>query len=674
MTTEYVAQGTDDLRRNMSDNQRRIRIALLYLVAGLLIVAVLYPVLCSFPRDRTGDGSEYYAMEMAMGIEHRPYVQEETWAAYERLRLSGQIRGMQPVADLKNMYRPLTVNGGTDFNHFWFYPAAAAAVGEAGEIIGLSTESHAHYMLLHAILIAGLFLLCHHLHGRRGILAAAAILLASPVLWYVNKVHTELFTVVLSTAALACALQRRWAYTGLLLAIVTSQNISFAVPACLACVLALVIHARSRASGMSSLEVLALALAPVFALLHPFYYFSRFGSITPQLINGGAQVSDLHVLSSLRYLFDPDIGLLPSWPLGPVILAVALYGLIKRRYARPAPTLLVYVVVYALAAMLAQAATTNINSGGTFGPARYGLWYICLFYPLIAALQPIGPGRWSRWLGTGTWVIVALTAVLSARTAWPAKVESYLTPSRAAQLIYGYVPWLWSPTEEVFFERNAATEGPPSSLPALVVGPRCRKALYIPGQEGAPITVYPAGACALAPDSAAELVAKKFDRRPDTARYFVVDRQDLPKAPILPAAQSLTPGHIRPYLGAGWSADEPSGTWSIGDESELKFSVQQSIPEGAPLVLHVSGLWAPKRTSMKVSARVNDGQGQVQKLTASTPQPQPLRISLPQLQAGQEVRIQMRYDEPASPSQLGMSLDDRVLGIYLMSLELGTRP
>ena len=77
---------------------------------------------------------------------------------------------------------------------------------------------------------------------------------------------------------------------------------------------------------------------------------------------------------------------------------------------------------------------------------------------------------------------------------------------------------------------------------------------------------------------------------------------------------------------------------------------------------------------MKVSARVKDGQWQVQKLTASTPQPQPLRISLPQLQAGQEVRIQMRYDEPASPSQLGMSLDDRVLGIYLMSLELGTRP
>jgi len=101
MTTEHVVQGTDDQRPRHSERQRRLRIAFLYLVAGALIAAVLYPILCSFPKDHVGDGSEYYAMEMAVSLEHRPYVQAETWNAYERLRESGEIRSMQPADALK---------------------------------------------------------------------------------------------------------------------------------------------------------------------------------------------------------------------------------------------------------------------------------------------------------------------------------------------------------------------------------------------------------------------------------------------------------------------------------------------------------------------------------------------------------------------------------------------
>ncbi|KLD75830.1 hypothetical protein FZ025_05565 [Xanthomonas hyacinthi] len=670
MATEYIVQGTDDKRRNPSANQRRISIAALYLCAGLLIVVVLYPILCSFPKDRTGDGSEYYAMEMAISIEHRPYVQAETWAAYEQLRESGQIRGMQPAADLQAFYQRLTSNGGTDFNHFWFYPVAAAAIGRAGELIGLSHESHAHFMLLHAVLVAGLLLLCAHLHGWRGTLAAAAILFASPALWYCNKVHTELFTAALSTAALACALRQRWAYAGLLLAVVTTQNISFVVPAFVACTIALFAHATSRETRMSLLEVVALTLAPMVALLHPFYYFARFGSFTPQLINGGAQVSDLHILSSLRYIFDPDIGLIPNWPLGLVILAVGLHGVIAKRFPRPTPIAAGFVAIYALAAMTAQAATTNVNSGGTFGPARYGLWYICLFYPLIALLGPLKQSQWSRWLGRATWAIAVLAVVLGMRLAWPAKIESYLTPSRAASLIYGYVPWLWSPTEEVFYERNSGIGELRPTLPALVVGPRCRKALFMPGQESSTLTVYPTGACALTPESGAALIASNFKERPTSPQYFSIDRQALPKAPIFPAARSISVAGLRPYLSEGWSADEPSGVWSLGDDSSLRLRMEEATTEGSRLLLQVNGLWAPKRQSMAIGARVNGGAWQQTTLTASAPQPQQIKIALPELPAGAEVQVELHYDHPASPAQLGMSLDNRVLGIYLISLQL----
>lgn len=669
MTTEYVAQETAALRGGVSERQRRFRVASLYALAGLLLVALLYPILCSLPKDRTGDGSEYYGMEMAVGLEHRTYVQSETWAAYEQLRESGQIRGMQPAADLKAFYQRLTLNGGTDFNHFWLYPAAAAALGHAGMLVGLSSESHAHFMLLHAMLIAGLLLICTHQHGWRGLLAAAAIVFASPVLWYVNKVHTELFTVTLTTAALAFALRERWAYAGLFLAIVTTQNISFVVPAFAACAMALYAHARNRGHGMSPLEVTTLALAPLATILHPFYYFARFGSFTPQLINGGAQVSDLNVLSSLRYVFDPDIGLLPSWPLGLFIIAAATHGLLTRRFLRPSVTVLGFAVIYTLAAMLAQAATTNVNSGGTFGPARYGLWYICLFYPLMAVLRPMATTQRNRWLVCAAWILTALAALASARLAWPTKIESYLTPTRAASLIYGYVPWLWSPTEEVFYERNSGVGELRPTTPALIVGPRCRKALYMPGNESDKINVYPTNVCALTPEGAAELVAASFTKPPAKPQYFIVDPMHLPKPKILPAKQIVEAASLRPYLSEGWSADEPSGVWSLGNDSQLRLRLQGPTAEGTQLVLQVTGLWTPKRQSMDVASRVNGGSWQTQKLTASAPQPDQIRIKLPKLDAGEEVQVDLRYESPASPAELGMSLDNRMLGIYLMSLQ-----
>lgn len=673
MTTEHVIRGTDDQRPRLSERQRCLRIAFLYLFVGVLITAMLYPVLCSFPKDRTGDGSEYYAMEMAVGLEHRPYVQTETWNAYERLRESGQIRGMQPADALKAAYQRLTINGGSDFNHFWFYSAAAAVVGQAGQLVGLSHESHAHFMLLHAMLISGLLLLCAYLHGWRGVLGAAAILFASPVLWYGNKVHTELFTVVLSTAALACALKQRWAYAGVLLSIVTTQNISFIAPAFAACGLALLGHAKSRENRLSMPEVTALSFAPLFALLHPIYYFSRFGSFTPQLINGGAQVSDLHVMSSLRYLFDPDLGLLPNWPLGVFILAVGVHGLVFRRFPRPSPTVLIFTLVYVLAAMLAQAATTNVNSGGTFGPARYGLWYICLFYPIVALLRPMEETRGNLWIRRVTWAAIALGAFASARLAWPSKTESYLTPSPAARVLYGYLPWLWSPIEEVFYERNSGLGELPPTLPALVVGPRCRKALYMPGGETSKLNVYPHGACALSSENASHLVAEKFEHRPTSSEYLVINHEDLPKGPVLASGSLIAANGLRSYLSEGWSDDEPSGVWSLGDYSKLRLSVDKPIAAGSTLTLQVNGLWAPKRQSMEVRARVNSGDWQVHTLRASEPQPARLRIALPQLKAGEEVRIEMRYDTPASPAQLGMSPDGRMLGIYLMSIELQPR-
>ncbi|WP_045767917.1 DUF7024 domain-containing protein [Xanthomonas albilineans] len=674
MNTYYAAQGTDDLLRRLSPTQRRFRVALAYLIAFFVMTCVIYTALMRLPATRVGDGAEYYAMELAISQTHRPFVTAPTWEAYERLRKQGSITSLQAADQLKQAYVPLTLGGETDFNHFWFYPLMASAVSTPAGYLGLTRASHARFMLLHSLLMAGILLLCFRLHGFKGTVAALALIVTSPTLWYADKVHTELFTVVLTIAAMSLALKRRWAFAGLMLALVTTQNISFVFPAIAACILALTAYRPSVTDKPGLADVLALVAAALLALLHPFYYFSRYGGLTPQLINKGAEVTHLDVLSSMQYLVDPDIGLLPNWPLGLLLLLVAAHGLYTRRLSLPRPDMAAFSIVFLLSAMAAQAATTNINSGGTAGPARYALWYLCLFYPIIVLLEPLPGRRLNRWLAHGAWITAYAAAAISIRDYLPTKPESYTTPSRAAAFIYTYVPWLWNPSPEVFAERNAQLGEITPEGPALVIGPGCRKALFLPGTQHH-AALYPAGACGLTATAGARLVNEQFPSLPREPTYFLVDPQNIETLrSMLSANQTAGPDELRPYLGEGWSVDEPWGVWSLGERSSLHLKVKQSVKKGSHLMLQANGLWHDSRQAMTVKARVNAGPWQTRTLTASEPQPATIAIQLPALVASANLEVELRYDKPASPASLGLSSDSRELGIGLVSLSLKPLP
>ncbi|MDL5366159.1 hypothetical protein QSH18_11130 [Xanthomonas sp. NCPPB 2654] len=669
MSTEYVVQGADDVLRRLSPAQRRLRVALTYLIAMLILTSLIYAVLARLPAVRIGDGAEYYAMELAVSHEHRPFVAAPTWAAYEQIWKQGSIASLQTADQLKSVYVPLTREGETDFNHFWFYPLMASVASAPGKYLGLVDASHARFMMLHALLIAGLLLLCFRTHGFKGMLAATALIVTSPALWYVNKVHTELFTVVLTTAAVCLALKRQWAFSGLMLAMVTTQNISFVLPAIAACLFALAAYRTEDDRAPGLMDTLALVMAAIIALLHPLYYFSRYGGLTPQLINKGAEVSHLDVFSSIQYLLDPDVGLLPNWPLGVLLLVLAAHGLYRRRLPLPRPSMAAFTAIFVLAAMAAQAATTNINSGGTAGPARYGLWYLCLFYPIVALLKPLSASRLNRWIARACWFVAMVAAAIGVRDYLPNKPESYTSPSRAASLIYGHAPWLWNPSPEVFAERNAQLGERTPPGPALVLGQGCRKALFLPGTENH-VALYPAGACGLTAAAGAKLIGSQFPLLPQEPTYFSVNLEDVASMKgVLSATQPAGPTELRAYLGDGWSSDEPWGVWSLGMHSSLHLRLERPAAQGAALILRANGLWHGERHAMTVSARVNGGPWQTRTMTASEPQPAVVPIRLPALPAGADVLVELRYDKPASPASLGLSQDTRELGIGLVSLE-----
>ncbi len=94
------------------------------------------------------------------------------------------------------------------------------------------------------------------------------------------------------TSAMALAAKRHWAAAGLLLALTSTQNISFAIPAFVCCVIALYQFCTEPRTGVrAAVDAVLLSGAAILALLHPAYYFFRFGGITPQLITFGADTS-----------------------------------------------------------------------------------------------------------------------------------------------------------------------------------------------------------------------------------------------------------------------------------------------------------------------------------------------------------------------------------------------
>jgi len=643
--------------------------------ATIIVAALIYAALTALPAIRVGDGSEYYALERTITLSQRPYMTEAGWAGYEAMIETNEVQGVPPLDWLKNAFTGLRTTSGADFNHFWLYPAAAAAAGFVGDRVGMGITPHAHFMLLHALMLAALLALCYWTDRWKGVAAALIITCASPVLWFINKVHTEFATVVLSTGAIALAAKRYWAAAGFLLALTATQNISFAIPAFVCCVIALYQMSTETRSGLRAcVDSLFLSGSAIFALLHPSYYFFRFGGITPQLITFGADTSSISPLTSIQYVLDPDIGLLPNWPLGLIIVVVAAALAAKNYRDRPQVAMTAFILSYVLAAMAAQSATGNINSGATINVARYGLWYICLLYPCIIYIA-----RQSKEWRAPTFV-AAVTALLlliifNVREYPPKKGESYDSPTRVSRVVYRYAPWLWTPAPEVFHERYSGIgESAPLQRPAVVLGPGCIRALFIPGDAGqkeTKVRAYPQGACGMSDQQFQDAVEKRFETLPAGPTYFKLTSEELAvkKQPVpqLTLDSPVGPDGIGPYLREGWSASEPWGTWSIGDRSTLQFLAS---PSAKNLRITVSAFLGGTRTKAAASLSINGTKPTRIEFGPNSPQPSVFTLPLPVSSEPQVYSIEILHDNIISPADAGVSADTRELSLGIIGLEV----
>lgn len=636
----------------------------LLIVFGL---AVAFVVLGKLPAMRVGDGSEYYALYLAFKATMRPWLSDASFAEYARLVREGGIIDMVPVDALANFFPALKLGQTADFNHFWLYSFLAYAVAAASGSLGLQLSAHSAFIALHWLLLCVPVVLAYKFFGWRGVTVVIWMALSSPLLWFANKVHTEFFTSCLALVSVICVMRYLYVPAALCMALASTQNPSFAVLAGLLLLLRAYSNARGR---YGVLELVGVVSSVLLVFLHPIYYFFRYGVPTPQLLAGGATVGG-NLANSYIWLLDPDVGLLPNWPLGFLMFLALLVAacLARRRVFFGLKPVGFFSIAYLGVSLFAQSSTTNLNSAGTVGVARYALWYVPLFFPwLLLALEWMKEVRW-RAISAG--IVFGGLLFVSVVDNYPSRGESNSVPSRMSYFVQSYLPWFYNPPAEIFLERfSGVGESGANAAILAVVGPDCRKVLLLPGAARSRVASPPE--CGFN----AELLSVALKERHaeiQTEVYSALDEDIVSLVKFVPAKNrtySLAAGgEGGVVLRKGWSIREGWGVWTEGRRAELVFPCGTDAESNGheDLLFSLVGFTHANRptTALTIFARdVRLWSGEVNDTISD------IKISVPQAACSNgQVFITLRVGNPESPMKAKLSSDSRELGVGFVAFK-----
>ena len=438
---------------------------------GLLLLALL----ATSRPQRVGDAREYLAMALNLARLSPP-----------ALLPADIVRAQRQCDQLHFTGVPLTTpalrapDGRQDFYHFWFYPALAVPGIWLAGIVG-SNPTHAFVALNLLMFMGALWVV-----SRRVVWWVTAVVFCSPVLWWIDKVHTEVFT--FSLVAVACVLLREAPWWSMIcLGAGATQNPPVAA---FAAGIAVTAPLLRGGTWRDSRFWLGASVAAALALLHPMYYLWRLGVANPQLLGGvEPRVPTFHELGAV--IWDPNIGLLFQAPLlALTVLAAAATLAARPRASMRAPEAWL-VLAGACLFLLSFAQTPNFNHGGTPGISRYTVWLIPLAIPILRRA-----GACASALSQGLFVPLVLASCVWCVVAFhPIRPERYKAPTRAASIIWERWPGLDNPLPEIFSERVSGEE--PGLVPAATPG--CSKVLLAGGSW--PVPCFPAAVPAICASS-----------------------------------------------------------------------------------------------------------------------------------------------------------------------------
>jgi hypothetical protein len=579
-----------------------------------------------------------------------------------------------------------------------------------GADVGLS------FNCLHVVLLYVAVVLLHRRLGPAAACSLVLLVVGSPLLWYANKAHAELFTVVLGALGTAYLVSGQHTRSALCFALVATQNPAFGLVALLA--LAVGLASRGWRKSLAEWKLL-LAVAAVLAL-HPAYYWLRSSLASPMLTGPELQIGGdyLPLRHMAAFWIDPDIGLLPTWPLGLPLLVAAVVMFVRRRSRRR----IEYAVFAVLASLILTWTYTRLSRGfggfgGTVDVSRYSIWLIFLFFPLLwqvlvwlqgsrqspsavrPAVEAAGPysGRISSWRTAygrrllpflppmpRFVVIVGLGAIgLSAWLYRPWLDETSRRPTPVSNWFYANLSGCYDPLPRIFYySRGGRRElcgdedfywsdwavSDASGNKMLL----WRDAFQRQSPE-APAAVVGRGC--LDPKAVYAIAQERFARHP-RAEFAYINRRgrELFGPPLLQVGP-WTPlgkqGDAERFLACGWFSPEENGTWSNGFGAELIFQ-----PEGVEARRNYS-------LHLQVAAVAGAGKGPRSLEAALNGKPLgPAELLGPAilswLVSGDKLQgvttLSLAIRNPVSPRQAGLGSDPRPLGVKIASLQIHPLP
>lgn len=404
--------------------------------AALTAIFLFLVALNSTPR-RVGDGGEYFVMtERLASFDNPALTRGELDAARASLRSLGSGFG-DALLDY-----PLLIgaDGRQSFLHFWLYPLVATPGMWLARALGI--HPNWAFTITNIALLAGAAFVLVRVTSWLAVL----YVIAGPIIWWVDKAHTEVF--LYAALVVAVALIRRgpiWAMLAFAAAGAQNAAIAAAYPFFVAVTLFVTRDARSWPPRVAGAVAGAIVVA-----LPLFYNWLRLDRVAP--MSEYAHVTVPSFSAMLGFVVEPNIGIAPAMPgiliaAGGVVLVAAL--------RRPLPAALWWPIAIQLVLLAVWTLNPNANHGGTPGVNRWTLSLVPLTLPWVIAAYAASPVGLARALAGG----IALTASHSVYFHMPQRPESYLQPTTLAEAFWNR-GWLRATPAEVFAERAAASETP----------------------------------------------------------------------------------------------------------------------------------------------------------------------------------------------------------------------
>lgn len=499
-----------------------------------LVVALAFAlslIAGSAPRI-IGDGGEYLSQALNFAALNRPSLGRQAIPQIER-----QVIDVAPPLSDWSIERASIAGHDRrrDFLHFWFYALLATPFMWITQALGVSP--------LHAFTALNLLLLgtALHLALPRAGTTVSVLLFASPLVWWLDKAHTEVFTVALLTIALLTMRDRPW-WAMIAAGAAATQNPPITAVLLL---IGLAVLVERRLSALRDRRMVAGAVIGLtLAALQPVYTYVRHG--TPSLLLHATQPGFPTAAELSASVLDPSMGLIGNFP----VFLVATIGAaiwLAVRHRRHVLTLEAGVATASAAVFLyAFAQTSNPHHGGTPSITRYALWFIPLSLAVWVPWRHVAGARGKRVV-TAAAVVSAFASVIAFH---PGVTQNTREPTSLASWLWTTHPRANHPLPEVFSETLLGVEG--TSVPVATSG--CDKVLIAarhPEPPAWPIPCLPApvpdiclapGTLCYANRNGADYT---FKRAP--GREVVVTHNDAAAWP--PAAEP----HVRQlFLDAGW--------------------------------------------------------------------------------------------------------------------------